>query len=63
MGILGDIFLGIIGASCNFAEQNVDKGVRDYRLTEEEQRERDQKIRDSVSKTRKAINDYKSQNK
>lgn len=63
MGILGDIFLSIIGASCNFAERSVDKGVRDYRLTEEEQEERDKKIRDSVYQTRSAIDEYKSQNK
>ncbi|MDE7279294.1 MAG: hypothetical protein K2N26_06165 [Oscillospiraceae bacterium] len=63
MGIIGDIILGLIGASCNFAERSVDNGVRDYRLTEEEQKERDQKIRNSVSQTRSAINEYKSQNK
>ncbi len=63
MGILGDIFIGLINACCNFSERSVDKGVRDYRLTEEEQAERDQKVRDSVAQTRSAINAYKSQNK
>lgn len=63
MGILGDILMGIIGASCDFAEKSVNNNVRDYRLSEKEQAERDQKIRDSVEQTRYAMNEYKSQNK
>ena len=63
MGILGDILMGIIGASCDFAEKSVNNNVRDYRLTEDEQAKRDKKIRDSVEQTRYAMNEYKSQNK
>lgn len=61
MGILGDIFMGLLEGICNFDEWAMKNGSMDSRLSKEEQESRKEALRDSIAQTRESINQYKSE--
>lgn len=56
MGLLGDIFMSLLGASQSYAEKNYDKMECFNGLSSEERAEKEKEIQAKLARSRDAIN-------